>query len=94
MRDVREGTFRHCHHREGRVVNDSAGIPLEVVVLQHEGDARLLVGHDGPVALVVSNLPAVEGVLPVVLVLGHMRGHALEGESAILHSAGVTADYG
>ena len=88
------GTFRCRRHREGRVVNDSAGIPLEVVVLQHEGDARLVVGHNGPVALVVTNFPAVEGVVSVILVLGDMRGHAVECEGAILHPASVSPDCG
>lgn len=74
------------------VGDDVAGKPLEGLVEEGEGDGGGVGGDNGPVALVVANVPAVEGVVAHVVVLGDLRGCTLDSESAVLDTIGVAAN--
>ena len=63
-------------------------------VEEGECDAAGVVGDEGPVALVVADGAAVEGVAAVVLVGGDVGCPAIDGEGAVFDAVGVAADDG
>ncbi len=63
-------------------------------VKKGESDAGGVGNDDGPVPLVVSDGAAVKSVSPIILVLRDVRGHAVDGESAVLDAICITANDG
>lgn len=67
---------------------------FESLVEEGEGYGGRVGGDDGPVALVVAYLAAVEGIVAHVVVLGDVRGYALDGEGPVFDAVCVAADDG
>lgn len=51
---------------------DSAGESFKGIVLQHEGDACVVVSHHCPIALIIADRPAVKGIVSIIFVLSYV----------------------
>ena len=69
-----------------------AGEVFKALIQQAEGDGRLAVRSDCPVAHVIANEATVKGVDAVVLILRNVVGIAIDGESTVLDAVGITTD--
>lgn len=91
-------------YQASEVTYHVAGVALEAVVHEAEGNGGLVGADNGPLALgsampclqhatysVVADHTAVEGVEAAVLVVGHLGGDAVNRERAIADAVGVTA---
>lgn len=74
-----------------RVGHDVSREPLKGLVEQGEGHGRCVGSHDGPIPLVIANVAAMQSITAHVVILRDLRGHALDGEGAILDAVGVPA---
>lgn len=80
-------------HVEARVGDHFSGETFECLVVEGKRDRVRRVRRDGPVALVVSDITAVES-LDVVLVLWDGIGATIQLKSAVLDPVGVAANHG
>lgn len=65
---------------------------FEGTVEEREGYGGGVGRDDGPIALVIADLAAVESVVAHIVVFRDMGGYALDGKGAVFDTVGITAD--
>lgn len=77
---------------EGGIGDHVAGEVLQALIQEAEGDGRVSVRGDRPIAHVIADRTAVEGVTTTVLVLRDVVSSAINGEGSVLNTVRVATD--